>query len=71
MTVKELKEAIADLPDDTPLLVPSCDHSYITGTVYIGDVTYWLEHNHWSEYFGDDAMQEGEKKLQACVVGGW
>lgn len=39
-TKKYLLEKLQDIPDDTPILIPSCDHTYIPARINIGTALF-------------------------------
>lgn len=70
MTVKQLKEAIKDLPDDAPVLVPASDHCYNPAYEVITEATMFSQgrEREYSEFFGDEHLEENEKKIAACII---
>jgi hypothetical protein len=74
MNVKELKALIADLPDDTPVLVATRDHEYCSDTIQVGTVlngTDRYKSAFWVEDFGEDQTPEAQwgKRYQALLIG--
>ena len=71
-TVKQLKELIANLPDDAQVLVPGEDHSYRAASV---EATTALRegrgrHSGWTEDHGEELTPEADygKRMQVVVV---
>jgi len=68
MNVKRLKQLIANLPDEMPVLVTIPDHSYRECT---GAVTTALRDKHvWSEDHGEENTPESEygKRTRVLVM---
>jgi hypothetical protein len=53
MTIKQLKQIIADLPDDSVILVPAPDHTYRNVGAHITTALYDADHESWAEDWGD------------------
>lgn len=72
MNILELKALIADLPDDTPVLVAGQDHEYdevyhiIAGNVW--KRRGFLNRAHWTEDFGEDSTPDAQR-TQALLIG--
>lgn len=71
-TVKQLKELIANLPDDAQVLVPGEDHSYRATRV---EATTALRegsgrYGGWTEDHGEELTPEADygKRMQVVVV---
>lgn len=64
-TVGKLRELIANLPDDTPLLKPALDHSYQTADAEVGIALYDDECATWSEH---EADYESGCQVTALIV---
>lgn len=69
MTVGQLKKLLAELPDNTPVLVPAPDHSY-RDRVSAGAITALYAVEGWSEDHGEDVTPEAEygKRYTVFVV---
>lgn len=65
MTVKKLKQIIADLADETPVLVPASDHSY-RSEIDVVATTALRNGNAWTEDFIEGA--EYGKRLAVLVI---
>lgn len=69
MRVRELKALIANLPDETRVLVPGDDHSYRARIdADIADVVYKEEDGYWGEYYQMVPLEPGEEKVRALVI---
>jgi len=68
MTAGELKKKLEEVPDDAYVVLDSRDHSYRTADgVHLIDAE---EHNRrFYEYFSDEEMTSGSKKVQVVLVG--
>jgi hypothetical protein len=68
-TVAKLKAAIADLPDDTPVLMPAEDHSYRLASFW--PTTALQKGRSWTEDYGEETTPEAEwgKRVDVFVVG--
>jgi hypothetical protein len=67
--VGKLKELIKDLPDDTVILVPGSDHSYHQPNCHIAPAE--LCDGDYYEYWNDECMTKGAKKIdKTLVIGG-
>ena len=66
--VGDLKRILADLPDNTPVLVPSLDHSYREAEATAGHALYNREHDHWSEWHSAAYADPGEKPTRVLIV---
>jgi len=66
MKVGKLKELIKDLADDTPILVPSPDHSYFQASCRVGPAE--LCNGSYYEYFDDRSMFVGSKKVEKTLI---
>ena len=67
MSVKELKEIIAGLPDETPVVSPGSDHSYRPASAEA--TTALMERrNQWTEDYGEDTTPEKYGKRMKVVV---
>lgn len=73
MTVGELKELLADQPDELPILIPGSDHSYYEATARVG--TALLEdasRGQWTEDYGEETTPEATygTRLAVLIVSG-
>ena len=69
MTIKALKELIANLPDNMPVVAPGSDHSY--RTVYMATATTAIySFGLLSEDHGGDGppLEKGEKRINVFVI---
>ena len=71
MTAKELREILATVPDDTPILMPAPDHSYGETSAEVG--TALLDEGVWTEDYGEETTPESEygKRLQVIIINSW
>jgi hypothetical protein len=67
-TVGELKDLIADLPDDMPIFTFGGDHEAFRAGVSTGHVTYWKQHNIYNEFFSDEDMLDVEEKIAGLLI---
>jgi hypothetical protein len=70
MTAGDLKRLLKDVPDDTPVLTPGQDHSYMVPTA--GEAFALLENGkHWTEYYDETYTPETkwDKKFKVFIVG--
>lgn len=67
MTIKELKEKIANLPDDMPVVYSGGDHDYYHANNSV--VTYAHDGN-WTlvQYGGEDCEEDYGAKIKVFVV---
>ena len=68
MNIKQLKELIADLPDDLQILTDDRDHHYRKASVDIADVEYIEKFKCYCEYYDERNMHPEGKKTIALVV---
>lgn len=69
MNVKQLKELIADLPDDIKIVVPCRDHSYRNVSGEVSTALYSRPAG-WTEDHGEEATPEESfgKRVQVVVI---
>lgn len=70
MNVKQLREILADMPDNAPVLVSAPDHAYRECSVE--DTTAGMvgprRHSTFYEWFGEEHRSVGEKPVRALVI---
>jgi hypothetical protein len=73
MTVKQLRELIADAADDALVVIPSSDHSYLEveaeRTTAVGYQFRRGKPMRLDEDFGDEYIDEGGKRVNVLLVG--
>lgn len=69
MTIGHLKKLIADanLPDTAPVLLSGSDHSYYTVGHIETEAVEWGRRD-FAEYYGEEYLQPGERKIQALIL---
>lgn len=67
MTVGELRQEIEGLPDNTPVLVDSIDHSYRLLDLVFGTARYIKARNYYFEDFGDENAEPDELAIDALI----
>lgn len=50
------------------VLIPTNDHGYREATVRITKVVYNKRYRSYTEYFGDDFLEEGDEVIEMQVV---
>jgi hypothetical protein len=75
MNIKELKEVIANLPDDMQLVKTGGDHGYIRNVSAYSDNAYWNEGErdltecHWNtQKDADAALGKGYKLVHVLII---
>lgn len=68
LTKKELIEQIKKMPDDTPIIIPSCDHTYIPARLSIN--TALFSPSEILEDFGEELTSEKTygKRQDAIII---
>lgn len=68
MTIKELKEQLAGIPDEAKIVVPGNDHTYRLAVVDL--TTALFDGRWWNEDFGEDTTPESEygKRLPVLLI---
>lgn len=70
MNVKQLRKLIADMPDNTEIVVGDGDHSYRRAEAEIVDAeTDGKRNGYLGEYYSDEDMTPGYKKIVVLYVG--
>lgn len=74
-TIKDLKEAIKDLPDDLPILIPGGDHSYAQANFEAKATSAGMRkigkhHNKefYTEWYGESAANPGEVEVPVFLI---
>ena len=67
MNIGQLKRLIEALPDNTPVLHPTHDHSYNGCSANTTTAIYVANENYWSEDF-DGQLNEGEVRRNVLVI---
>lgn len=69
MRIKQLKELIANMPDDAYIVTPGEDHSYREASVEAGTALK-AKDGSWSEDYGEESTPEAEygKRLPVLIV---
>lgn len=68
MNVGQLKEKLAGIPDDTPLMQLSGDHQAVGVSVQDWFVSYDPKSDICFQYFTDEDMSDGERKVRVVLV---
>lgn len=71
MTVGELKDILAKLPDDAPVLAPGSDHSYYPVRYAETEATRSGRGRHsydYCEYYSEENLEPGETKIPALIL---
>ena len=55
--------------DSTPVLSPTGDHGYYRPNVEAGKAAFSAEYKQYSEYHGDDNLDDGETVVNAIIIG--
>jgi hypothetical protein len=68
MTVGELKELIANLPDNTSVIIPTYDHAYRSCNADVS--TALFEDGEWCQDFGEEYTPDSEygQRLQVVIM---
>lgn len=53
---------------DNRVLVPSHDHGYTMATTYTGKAIYNKNTCEWSEYHGEEYLQDGDKVIDNVTI---
>lgn len=69
MTVQQLRDRLATMPDDAAVLVPAYDHSYRRADAQKTTALYNERDDTWTEDYGEESTSEAEygKRLVAVV----
>lgn len=69
ITVGTLKEKLADLPDDTVVVLNGSDHSYIPA--WAAKLVHAEEHSggEYSEFYGQEHLRKDSKVSSVFLVG--
>lgn len=68
INVKELRALIADLPDNTPVLVTASDHSYRRTSACVTTAIYDRNAGWMEDWEGVDDEEEGPVKRATVLV---
>lgn len=68
MRVKDLKEMIADMPDDCVVLVPGSDHSYYEAQAFDSTVAFNDAGGIYTEWAGEQHADPDETPRRALVM---
>lgn len=66
LTVGQLRTLLENVADNTPVLIPSSDHSYRRCVAEVGEAG--VDGNQFYEWFGPEHAGPDEKPTQALIV---
>lgn len=66
LSVGQLRQLLEGLADNTPVLIPSSDHSYRRCEGEIGEAGY-VDGDYY-EWFGPEHASDGEEPVEALIV---
>lgn len=70
-TAGQLKELLAGVTDDTPILKPSSDHGFVPVSGTVESVLHDEKMDYWTEDHGEELTPERQygKRTRAIVLG--